>query len=483
MASSAIGACSLSLKHVVTLGAPTLDRWVDLKRGTKYAGRIRLQLRLVDASTSSGQDSNVPDTCRSQDRDTHLSVPGEETLEDIAARSRKSSRRGHKYHRSARRFDGRPLTNTALASSCSTNSSSSSSSRRSSSSRLASDKDNSLKRVSTPRRSLRNHSSSATSSESIDDDSNPASDESASPIVSPRRERSSSEDGSVFCDVDSSFAMDRRAAKGPTLSPLVTPGAMESYTRMRRSELEYSKAKIANVSREPRTVKLPENGQRHLREDDDDDLDECVYRCSSNMSSIDNCTKSSVLSSISDSRESSRMDFDDDDDGWGPVSTTKESLKHRSGSTALSSVASSIFDPRDSSRVSFGDSESGDEESDDVKLEKAHEQRRQQWRMEQQKKQLAAIEERPYSMSDDESDQEGDEHDGLELDSSRMQFTPTIATLLTRESNNVLMDEEDDEEGPESHKLSEEFVPILEASSPMSVDFVDSALRLSSCSS
>ena len=241
--------------------------------------------------------------------------------------------------------------------------------------------------------------------------------------------------------------------------------------------------KTANVSREPRTVKLPENGQGHLREDDDDDLDECVYRCSSNMGSIDNRTKSSVLSSIFDPRESSQMDFDDDDDGWGSVSTTKESLKHGPTSIALSSVASSTFDPRDSSRVSFGDSESGDEESDDVKLEKAHEQRRQQWRMEQRKKQLAAIEELPHSMSDDESDEEDGEHNGLELDSSRMQFTPTIATLLTRESNNVLMDEEDDEEGPESHKLSEEFVPILEASSPMSVDFVDSALRWSSCSS
>uniref|UniRef100_M4BVV0 Uncharacterized protein n=1 Tax=Hyaloperonospora arabidopsidis (strain Emoy2) TaxID=559515 RepID=M4BVV0_HYAAE len=439
MASSAIGACSLSLKHVVTVGAPTLDRWVELKRGTKNVGRIRLQMRLVDVSPSSGQDCDDAGTDgrEQQERDTHLSVPAEETVEDIAARSKKSSRRGHKYHRSARRFDGRPVTNTALASSCSTNSSSSSRSSRRSSSHLASDKDGNLKRVSTARQPLRNHSGSATSSESIDD-SDPVSDASGSPVVSPRHERSSSEDGSVFCDVESSFAMDRRLTKGATSSPWMTAAAVKSFAR--------------------------HQGLWEI----------------SNTGWADNYTKSSMSSSISDPRGSSRMDFDDDDDDEWNIGTTKESRTNRPASIALSSVASSAFDARESSRLSFWDSESEDEESDDVKLEKVREQQRQQWQIEQRKKQLAAIEELPQSVSDDESDEDDEDQDGLEFDSSRMQFTPTLATLLTRESNNVLMEEEDDEEGPESHKMSEEFVPILEGSSLMSVDFVDGASRWSS---
>uniref|UniRef100_A0AAV1UT73 C2 domain-containing protein n=1 Tax=Peronospora matthiolae TaxID=2874970 RepID=A0AAV1UT73_9STRA len=482
MASSAIGACSLSLKHVVAVGAPTLDRWVELKRGTKNVGRIRLQMRLVDVSPSSGQecDDAGADGREQQERDTHLSVPAEETVEDIAARSKKSSRRGHKYHRSARRFDGRPVTNTALASSCSTNSSSSSRSSRRSSSHLANGKDGNLKRVSTARRPLRNHSGSATSSESIDD-SDPVSDASGSPVVSPRHERSSSEDGSVFCDMESSFAMDRRSTKGATLSPWMTAAAVKSFARMRKSELECSRMNIDDLSRGSRTSGSSGNVHGDGRESDDDS-DGCGYRCSSNTGWADNYTKSSMSSSISDPRGSSRMDFDDDDDDddeWN-IGTTKESGTNRPASVALSSVASSAFDARESSRLSFWDSESEDEESDDVKLEKAREQQRQQWQIEQRKKQLAAIEELPQSVSDDESDEDDDDQDGLEFDLSRMQFTPTLATLLTRESNNVLIEEEDDEEGPESHKMSEEFVPILEGSSLMSVDFVDGASRWSS---
>lgn len=45
MASPAIGACAVSLR---LLPGVTVDRWVDLMDGRKPAGRIRLQLRLVD---------------------------------------------------------------------------------------------------------------------------------------------------------------------------------------------------------------------------------------------------------------------------------------------------------------------------------------------------------------------------------------------------------------------------------------------------
>lgn len=88
------------------------------------------------------------------------------------------------------------------------------------------------------------------------------------------------------------------------------------------------------------------------------------------------------------------------------------------------------------------------------------------------------------SESDDdfESDDEFDEE--LERESTRIQFTPTIAKLLCRESMNVLIEEEDDDEeegvGQQTLKMSDDFVPILEATSPSSVDSMDCALRRSS---
>merc|ERR1712137_804941 len=119
---------------------------------------------------------------------------------------------------------------------------------------------------------------------------------------------------------------------------------------------------------------------------------------------------------MGDARESSRMDFDDDDydevdddedydevdDEWDSLDERDNSVNNGPTSHAFSSTASSTLDPRESSRFSFSDNES---ESDDeeVKSEKAREQQRQQWQMEQRKMQLAGIKEVSQSMSDDES--------------------------------------------------------------------------------
>ncbi|KAG7386942.1 hypothetical protein PHYPSEUDO_014926 [Phytophthora pseudosyringae] len=511
MSSPAIGACSIPLKHLTLQGAATIDRWVDLRLGKKDAGRIRLQLRLVDPSTARiqsrrlEQDSNPAASSPSPNRprnhqnsDTYLSLPADESPEEIAARQnafKKTSRRDHKYHRSARHFDGRPVTTTALGSS-------------NGSSKSASDKEDDQKRVPTTPTTLRDNSASATSNESIDD-SEPVSDVSASPVPSPLSNRASNEDASAFSDPEStstepvpsraSFNSLVETSETSTPSPpvaAVAKGLDKSYAHrgtMRRSELERSRMKMAEISRTSRISRSSRTKPQVPREeddDDDDDLDEYDNNPSATKRWTGNHTKLSVLSSTLDPRESSRMDFDDEIDDDRDSLKRKQSLNNGSASIALSSTASSTLDQRDSSRFTFSDSES-DGEDDEVKSEKAREQQRQQWQMEQRKMQLARIKEVSQSMSDDDSDEKSEEGDDdeyeeeLERESTRIQFTPTLATLLCRESMNVLFEEDDEdeeegEEGIESYKMSEEFVPILEATSPMSVDSVDCAMRRSS---
>lgn len=501
MSSPAIGACSISLKHLAVPGATTIDRWVDLRRGKKDAGRIRLQLRLVDPSISRLQsrrpeDENDPAASprstrqrNHQNSDTYLSLPAEETPEEIAARQnafKKTSRRDHKYHRSARHFDGRPVNSTALGSSNGSNKS-------------ASDKDDT---PATP--TARDNSASATSNESIDD-SEPASDVSISPAASPLSKPASKEDASTFSEVESTSAMNRPPhAETSIPSPPVTAGAKgldASYAHrgtMRRSELERSRMKMAEISRTSRISRSSRssNSQIPQEEDDDDDLDEYDDGPNATKRWTGNHTKLSVLSSTLDPRESSRMYFDDEiDDDRDSFDKRKKSVNNGSASIALSSTATSTVDQRESSRYNFSDSESDeeDDEDDEVKSEKAREQQRQQWQMEQRKMQLARIKEVSQSMSDDEdsdvdsdSDSEDDfDSDEQERESTRIQFTPTLAKLLGRESMNVLFEDEDEEDeeeemGLESYKMSDEFVPILECTSPMSVDSVDCALRRSS---
>ncbi|RLN56158.1 hypothetical protein BBJ29_003315 [Phytophthora kernoviae] len=259
MSSPAIGACSIPLKYLTMQGATTVDRWVDLKRGKKEAGRLRLQLRLVDPSATRIQnqqpqdDQDRPSSPRPRDHqnsDTYLSLPTDDSSDESF---KKTSRRDHKYHRSARRFDG-----------------------------------------------------------------------------------------------------------------------------------------------------------------------------------------------------------------------------------ALSSTATSTIDARDSSRVhvNFSDSDSDDE--DEVSSEKSREQQRQQWQMQQRKMQLREVKE-VDSESESVSEDVDEFDDELELETPRMQITPTLATLLSRQSMNVLFDEEEDTDDElEALKMSDEFVPILEATSPASIDSIDSALRESS---
>ncbi|GMF11196.1 unnamed protein product [Phytophthora lilii] len=485
MSSPAIGACSIPLKHLTLQGAATVDRWVDLRLGKKDAGRIRLQLRLVDPTAARiqsrhpEQDGNPADTPSSttrprnhQNSDTYLSLPAEESPEEVAARTaafKKTSRRDHKYHRSAKRFDGRPVSSTALGSSNGSNGSN----------RSASDKDDDQKRVATTPTTPRDNSASATSNESIDD-SEPASDVSASPAASPLPKQASNEDVSAFSDPESTSAVTR-------------PPRASFNSLVETDEVSTPSPPVANVaagldasiSRSSRTSRT--STSQVPQEEDDDDLDEYDNRHQATKRWTGNHTKLSVLSSTLDPRESSRMDFDDDDDA-DSLGKRKKSLNHTSASIALSSTATTL-DPRYSSRFTFSDSESGgeDDEDDEVKSEKAREQQRQQWQMEQRKMQLAGIKEVSQSMSDDDSDSDDDSGDDdeyddeLELESPRMNFTPTIAKLLCRESMNVLIEEEDDEEeGLGFYKMSDEFVPILEATSPMSVESVDCALRRSS---
>ncbi|GMF43786.1 unnamed protein product [Phytophthora fragariaefolia] len=240
MSSPAIGACCISIRHLALQGSPTVDKWVDLKLGKKDAGRIRLQMRLVDPSRpripsrhpeqDDGNPEGTPNRPRNhQNSDSYLSLPPEESPEEIAARAfKKASRRDHKYHRSARRFDGRPVNATVLGSSDSSN-------------RSASDKDDDQKR--SPK-NPRDNSASATSNESIDD-SEPASDVSGSPANSPVSKRTSDED--VFSDLESPVAVSGPAPagfNGPSktlkISSMATSGLEASYANrgtMRRSEL------------------------------------------------------------------------------------------------------------------------------------------------------------------------------------------------------------------------------------------------------
>ncbi|CAH0479108.1 unnamed protein product [Peronospora belbahrii] len=482
MSSPAIGACAVSLKHLTGMGTATIDRWVDLRQGKKNAGRIRLQLRLVESSIARLQDSELTTRARNQqNRDTHLSLPEEETPEEVARRMKKTSRRDHKYHRSAQHFDGRPVTSTALGSS-------------SGSSRSGSDKEEDQKRAA----KNRDNSASATSNESIDD-SELASDVS-SPGVSPRPDRASKE-GSLALENTIPTVREKTAGRTKVSASVAASavGLDASYAQrgmMTRSELECSQMNMVEISRESRISRSSRRLKQQVSqedEDDDDDFDaEHDNRDRSTTHRIGTHTKLSVLSSILDPRESSRMGFDDDDDDdeWGFLDKRDKSVNNESASFVLSTAASSTHEPRDSSRFSFSDSESDDEDDsdDEVKLEKAREQQRQQWQMEQRKMQLAGIKEVSQSMSDNESDDDLEDEDEFDdelvLNSPRMHFTPTITTLLGRESTNVLIDDEEDDEDEEEdfgyYKMSEDFIPMLEAFSPISVDSIDCALRRSS---
>nr|KAE8933961.1 hypothetical protein PF009_g16054 [Phytophthora fragariae] len=489
MSSPAIGACWISLKHLALQGPATVDKWVDLKHGKKDAGRIRLQMRLVDPSKPRRQsrrpeqdEEGTPNRPRNhQISDSYLSLPGEESPEEVAARAlKKISRRDHKYHRSARRFDGRPVNSTVLGSSDGSN-------------RSASDKDEDQKRSPITPKTPRDNSASATSNESIDD-SEPVSDVSVSPVTSPLPKRTSNEDAAAFSDLESPSAVARPPPTSTLPPPVAGPTGLDaSYANrgtMRRSELERSKMKMAELSRTSRISRssmssLSSNPQVP-QEEDDDDLDEYDNRPHASKRWTSDDSKLSVLSSALDPRESSQMDFDDAE--RDSLDTRKKPVNNVSVSVVLSSTASSTLDQRENSRFSFSDSESGgeDDKDHDAILDKAREQQRQQWQMEQRKRQLAGIKEVSQSMSDSESDDDFDEDDEFdeELDrgSSRIQFTPTIAKLLCRESMNVLIEEEDDveeEECLESVKMGDDFVPILEATSPLSVDSVDCALRRS----
>ncbi|CAI5717218.1 unnamed protein product [Peronospora destructor] len=436
------------------------DESFEDKGEKKNAGRIRLQLRLVDPSIAKIQDNDLTTRGRNQTvSDTYLSLPAENTFEDIAKRLKKISRRDHKYHRSARHFDGRPVTTTPLGSSSGSN-------------RSAGDKDEDQKRLALTR------NNSATSNESIDY-SEPASDVSISPVVSPRPTRASKEDSLALAD--SSPIRREQTARKPLPPFLVASGLDASYGRRgttRRSELERTRMSISEILRTSRKSR-PSRALKQQYDNGEKSID-----CS-----IGNHTKSSAVSSTLessvDARESSRMDFDDDDDDErNSVDKREKSVNSGTASYVLSSAASSTLDPRESSRFSFSDSES-DYETDEVRLEKAREQQRQQWQMEQRKMQLLRIKEASQSVSADESDDDFEDEDEygdvLVLNSPRMQLCPTITTLLGRESMNILMEEEDDEEESlECYKMSEEFIPMLEGSSLMSVDSVDCALLGSS---
>lgn len=449
MSSPAVGACSIPLKEFVSYGASTIDRWFDLRLGKKEAGRIRLQLRLVDASTTSLQDTDLV-VVSTQPRngrgtDPQLSILAEESSQEIAARAlKKMSRRDHKYHRAGKRFDGRSLVSL-----------SSSKSSSDGSSKSGSNKHDDQKRAPTIT-TLRNNSDSATSNES-----EPSSDISVSPVAS---ERASKE------DIKTSSNSMAAAYRGS----------------MRRRERDCN---IMETSTTARTAKIrPSSTAERLSgkrgEDDLDSLDS--FTAANRWTS--NHTQLSTLSSVLDFRESSRIDYDDDsDDGQSFYATRKTSLNQ--GSTSIvSSSATSTVDHHNDSLFSFSDSDEESEEDVEIKSEKAREHQRQQWQMEQRKMQLARIKEVSRSPSDDDNsleDEEDESDDGLGRDrtSTRIRFTPTLAKLLGRESMNVLFEDEDDteeEDGVKTYKLSDDFVPMLEACSPQSFDLVDSALRPSS---
>ncbi|KAI9916410.1 hypothetical protein PsorP6_017102 [Peronosclerospora sorghi] len=455
--SPAIGACSISLRHLTGLSTGTIDRWVDLKRGKRDAGRIRLQLKLVDASTSTLEETDP--TTRDDKSDSFLSLPEKETMDEIVARMKKTSRRGHKYHRLARHFDGRPVTNSVLGSSSGSN-------------RSASDKDEAGQRT---LRKSHDYCASATSNESIDD-SECASEVSISPVGSPRSDEASSRDSFASSALDRLTATDRSSSHPVKAAAVGLDASAARVGAKRKSELEKSRrSRLTNAS----------SHQSGREEDFDidaylDEYDHSIVRKTSNRS------KFSDISSIEDSRASSRMDFDDDYDDWESRPTGKKSQLNTSASIVRSSAESSMLELRESTQFSFNDVSDSDSEDDEAKSDKAREQQRQQWQTQQRKMQLARIKETSHFLSDDElnDDFESENEDSvpavLGTDTSKSRLTLTLATLLNRESMNVLMDEEDDDEGAGTYKMSMDFIPILEASSPASVDLVDCALRRSS---
>ncbi|TDH72715.1 hypothetical protein CCR75_002512 [Bremia lactucae] len=456
MSSLSIGACSIPLKHFVVQEATTIDRWFDLSVGKKDAGRIRLQLRIIDPSVSKMKDTNLTTLSirqrNSQNSDTYLSLPVEESPREIAARTlKKMSRRDHKYHRFARHFDGRSVT-----------SNSGGSSKGSSKS-----KHSDLKRALPLSSTGRDNSECATSNESIGD-SESASDVSISPVAS--NPASTSETAS-FENSDTFRARE---------SSLNTVYARDKS--MRISELEQSKAQarkvspLSLISRSSRVSSMSSS----CGPEDDDDVDELDYGLAATTRWTGNPTKMSELSSSIDYRESSRMEFDDDSDDDGSM------FIHESISTALPSTTTSTHEQHDSERFSFSDSE--DEDDAELQSEKTREKQRQQWQMEQRQMQLSRVKEVSRMKSFEEDEDEEDESDcdelqGRERESSRMMLNPALAELLDRESTNILFEGEDiddDDVGFEAYKLSEDFVPMLEPSSLRSVDSMDYAFRQSS---
>lgn len=102
MSSPSIGACAISLRN---LSGATVDRWVDLMDGRKPAGRIRLQLRLIEQrvrgsgtlattpSSSSAATKSPADDNELSAADSWLSLPDEAGPGAVAALPPHKSRR------------------------------------------------------------------------------------------------------------------------------------------------------------------------------------------------------------------------------------------------------------------------------------------------------------------------------------------------------------------------------------------------------
>ncbi|RLN89192.1 hypothetical protein BBJ28_00010464 [Nothophytophthora sp. Chile5] len=471
MSSPAIGACSIPLKH---LGGGSVDRWVDLRLGKKDAGRLRVQLRIVDPADAEASTSASPSARPSQTVHNDSSIMASEDASLTAsARTRmlQSSHRGHKYHRSARRFDGTLLV-----------------ADRSGTKRSPRDD----KTSTTPRA----NSGSATSNDSLDD-SEPTSDGSASLVVSPLP---SSEDAAAYERSSdpaeasaggraprASFSSLVQASEASTPSPPVAAVAIglpldASYAHrgtMTVTELERSRMQLAEITRAS-NPQVPVEAEA-AEGDDDEPIRKTAEAREQSQTLPDKrwtgySVQSSTMTSSLDPRESSRVQFDDEEE---EADDRKQPQTHWASSRALADTQLSNLDPRESSRVQLDLSDSDDDEQDDGEREQQREQQRErqrrQWQLQQ--RQMLLKEEDDEDSSDSESEDD-DEFGGME--SPRMPFTPTLAKVLSRQSMNVLMDEEEEEEEDDdlaAFKMSDEFVPILEFNSPASLESVDCALR------
>ncbi|RLN88527.1 hypothetical protein BBJ28_00008135 [Nothophytophthora sp. Chile5] len=457
MSSPAIGACSIPLKHLGGGGGANVDRWVDLRLGRKDAGRLRIQLRIVDPADPEASASASPSArpSRTEHNDSSIMASEDASL-TASARTRmlQSSHRGHKYHRSARRFDG-----TLLASSDRSG---------------AKHTPHTDKASTTPRA----NSGSATSNDSLDD-SEPASDGSASLVVSPLP---SSEDAAAYersSDPAEASAGGRaprasfnslvQASEASTPSPPVAAVAIglpldASYAHRGTMDV----AELAEIAEED-------------DEDDDESIRKTAEAREQSQMLLDKrwtgySVQSSTMTSSVDPRESSRVQFDDEEE---EVDAKKQpqTQTHWASSRALADTQLSNLDSRESSRVQLDLSDSDDDEQDEGEREQQRERQRRQWQLQQ--RQMLLKEEDDEESEEEENEEEEDDDEFGEMESPRMPFTPTLAKVLSRQSMNVLMDEEEEEEDDDlaAYKMSDEFVPILEFNSPASLESVDCALR------